>query len=298
MPYAQLDDASYTGLRKKLLHRKGSAPQREFVEALLSSEDFVRWMRRVERTTGEEPPVLQEPLTDSEFINPPTDTERNLYALWREVAPADACRATFWGAVTLRHIEHEKIEAADLVRDTGDGHERIGRALRAGNEQEIDHTVRAALRRLSGLPEARGETRSVFADCPFARAWWRGYLAADVLRDADAEGEPADSKAVHDVLHHGQGWWEALTMFVVSRNSVLGDTRVRSALILALAEIDPDERSRTFTGGYLKQVLRRIGVRQAWQELGVLALGELKRMMREEFLPEPDDDRQDGREVA
>ena len=76
--------------------------------------------------------------------------------------------------------------------------ERIDRALmETGDEQPkmMDRTVRAVLRRLGGLPEVRG-ARSVFVNCPFARAWWREHLVKQIaqgdprLAAAGAQGHP------------------------------------------------------------------------------------------------------------
>lgn len=293
MPYEEFDAPSYTALRRGLLDKQSARP-RAFLDALRTSAGFGQWMRNeIRMTPGERLPLLKERLTESEFTKPPCSTERRLFSLWRALEPADACRTTLWARLTLRHIEQESIEAAHLAANDSPrvgGRERIERALKAG-EGEVDSVVRTALRRLGGLPEARGN-RSVYVDCPFARAWWRGHLAAEAVRETrDRTGE----RDVLQVFRQSQQYWEDLMMFVVSKNSVLGDASVRTAMVWALADMRRESpRNAVFTSQGLKSVLRRIGIRSAWQELGVLPVDALRELMEHEFLPSPTDGRTDG----
>ena len=76
-----------------------------------------------------------------------------------------------------------------------------------------------------------------------------------------------------------------LVMLVVSQNSVLGDSVVRTALIWALAEATAGgERKDLGKAEALRGIGRRIGVRAAWQELAV-PLDRLKRLLEEGILP-------------
>ena len=222
MPCEAFEDASYTALRKRLLRSKGSEDQREFLSVLRSSSDFSEWVRKqVSIEQGESLPVLEEPLTEAEFQEPPKSTEKQIFDTWRSIAPADACRVTFWGLMTLRHVESGIIQSSFLAVNGGPspaGLERIDRVLKEGNEKDVDSVVRRALRRMSGLPEARGN-RSVYVNCPLARAWWRRYLANEIC-----ESTGAVLTDVLKVLGHSQQYWEELINLVVSRNSVLGAT--------------------------------------------------------------------------
>ena len=278
MAYQEFEDSSYTALRKNLLRAKGSERQREFLDVLRSSEQYTAWMRKtVEVAAGEELPILEENLTESEFKEPPRSTERQIFESWRSISPASACRVTFWGFMVSRHIEEGRIQSSFLAANGGSlpgGLERIDRVLQDGNEREIDGAVRAALRRLSGLPEARGN-KSVYVNCPFARAWWRRYLAHEVCEKTGAR-----LAAVAKVLGYSQQYWEELINLVVSRNSVLGDGNVRTALIWALSEwVNEEEKEPLFKANVLKKIRRLIGVRSAWQELGVFSIEELKELM-------------------
>ena len=280
MAYQEFEDSSYTALRKSLLRAKGSKQQKEFLDVLRSSEQYTAWMKEtVKIVPGEELPLLEDSLTESEFKEPPRSTERQIFQSWKSISPASACRATFWGFMTLRHIEAGRIESSFLAANGGTlpgGLERIDRVLKEGSEKEIDGTVRAALRRLSGLPE-RGN-RSVYANCPLARAWWRRYVAHEVDEYTEHNAVARD---VLKVLGDSQQYWEELISLVVSRNSVLGDMKVRAALIWALSEcVNMEEKKHLFKTEALKKARRLIGIRSAWQELGVLSVEELKKLMK------------------
>ncbi len=282
MPYEEFEDASYTELRRNSLKSKGSDYQREFLSVLRSSDEFSDWIRdQVKIEKGDSLPILEEPLTESEFKEPPKITEKWIFDTWESISPANASRVTFWGFMTLRHVEKGRIKSFYLAANGGapaGGLERIDRALKEG--KDFDSIVRTALRRMSGLPEARGN-RSVYVNCPFARAWWRGYLAHEVREESNLE--LAD---VSKVLTVSQSYWEGLINLVVSRNSILGDAKVRTALIWALSDLINDEdKQHLFKEKILGQIQRLIGIRLAWQELGVFSVEEIKEIIKEEFIP-------------
>lgn len=282
MLYAEFEDASYTLLRQNLLRSKGSKTQRQFLSVLRSSNEFSDWIRRqVKIEEGERLPLLEEPLTESEFKEPPKSGEKRIFYAWESISPAEACRATFWGFVVLRHIEESRIKSCYLAANGGaltGGLERIDRTLEKGNEKEVDGVIRTALRRMSGLPE-RGK-RSVYENCPFARAWWRGYLAREIC-----EKTGADLAKIVKVLTVSQSYWVRLINLVVSKNSVLGDAKVRTALIWTLSDfINDEDKKYLFYDKVLGRIERLIGIRSAWQELGVFSIEELKKIMRDDFI--------------
>lgn len=285
MRYREFSDNQYTDLRKRLLKEKGSETQIKLLEALKDKDAFVSYMDSevpdYDNQAGKEKfDLVSDNLSEAEFKEPPKSIEKELYELWSDLTPAQASQETFWGYVTLEHIRKDVIQPAYLAANGGTlpgGLERIDKAL---NENTgIDEIVRTALRRLSGLPEARG-SKSVYVNCPFARAWWRGYIANQVCQETDAERDK-----VIKVLSSSPTYWEGLIVLIVSRNSVLGDTKIRSALIWALSElVDNQEYEKLFVGKQLKMVSRRIGIQSAWQELAVFSVEELRDMVRDKFI--------------
>lgn len=283
MQYQEFDDGTYTSLRKSLLKEKGSPFQKKLVSALRDKKSFLEYIKNeIEITEGKETPCLNERLTESEFKESPKIIEQDLFALLKEIPPANACRAAFWAMVTLQHVKAGIIEASFLAANGSSQSgslERIDQALKQGNKTELDSIVRTALRRMSGLPEARGN-RSVYVNCSFARAWWRGYLSEEVCQNTSAQ-----HKNVYKTLSISQDYWEKLIMLVVSRNSVLGDSKVRIALIWALSDlVNKWEYENLFIGKNLEKITRRIGIRSAWQELGVFSIEELKQFVEQEII--------------
>ena len=223
-------------------------------------------------------------MSEAEFGNPPSDTERRLFKAWRDLTPRIACRTTFWGRVTYRHIEQGRIESAFLAANGGGnvtGAQRIDAALDATGDEAtslLDKCVRTVLRRFGGLPEARGN-RSVYVNCPLARAWWRERLVAEVATN-DGEGLERQIRAV--VHPESQQYWEELVTFVVSRNSVFGSVALRNILIRTLGQIlEENPKSPLRTADELKRLCRSVSSIQASFELSVLPQENLEAMMSE-----------------
>ena len=185
----------------------------------------------------------------------------------------------------MNHIKNGMIDSAHLAANGGtlpDDKTRIDTVLQSNDDSKIDGAVRDILRRFSGLPEER-DNRSVYTDCPFGRAWWRGYLPQEVQQESDS-----DSATVHEVFCSGGGvkeYWEGIITLTVSKNSVLGDTKIRSALISCLTEFvnNPDHKG-LYTNANLKKLTRMIGTRQAMQELGIQDINAIKTLINDEMI--------------
>ena len=284
MAYRELNDTDYSGLRKTLLSEKGSAFQIEFLKILKDSKEFTKWIRdkvKIEES-GKDFDLISDQLREHEFKEPPKQVEEELFQKWESIiTPAQACRSSFWGYVTLRHIEERKIKPFYLAANGGSlpgGLECIDKSLEKGDAGGIDKIVRTALRRFSGLPEARGN-RTVYVNCPFARTWWRCHIAKDIC-----DKTSADENKVFEVLRVNQTYWEALITSVVSKNSVFGDEIIRATLIWALSEKMGSKNSSLFVADKLTKIIKKIGVRLAWQELAVFPPEDLKALFETEFL--------------
>ena len=284
--HAELHEIEYTRLRRSLIRKsaKGTHAQREFLDVVRDSKRFLAYLGdRVNVQEGDELEPLADRMSESEFGNPPADTERRLFEAWRGLTPRIACRTAFWGRVTMRHIQEGRIESSFLAGD-GAGHltgtQRIEAAMKATTDEAralVDRCVRTVFRRLSGLPEARGN-RSVYVNCPLARAWWRERLVAEV---ATGDGEGLD-REIRAVVHpESQQYWEDLVTFVVSRNSVFGSVAIRNVLIRTLARVLAENpRSVIRTSDELKRVCRSVSAIQASRELSVVPPDEVEVLIR------------------
>ena len=279
--YQEFDDAAFSRFRRRLLRNKGGSEQREFLQAVRDDEEFLRVIQNAVVTQGSAEPVLcPDRLTESEFKQPPANTEEEMYSAWSSLTPRVACRTTFWANLTCCHIENGRIHAAYLAANGGPGAggaERIDRVLHGDGEsaaKPIDYCVRTVFRRLGGLPEARGN-KSVYVDCPLARAWWRERLVAEV-----SKGDLDCAEDVRQVTRVNQTYWEELVVLVVSRNSVLGSHEVRDTFILSLADLMARKhRTPLRIAKNLRAACRMVGIIQASRELSVLEEGELRELM-------------------
>ena len=279
--YEEFNDVDYSLFRKNLLRTKGGSQQREFLKITRNNENFLNFIREKIKTNGSyNPQICQNRLTENEFKDPPANTEIDLYNAWAELTPRIACRTTFWANLTCRHIENGKINAVYLAANGGShpgGAERIDLALQSDETdaaKPIDGCVRTVLRRLSGLLDARGH-RSVYVDCPLARAWWRERLVAEI-----SQGDENCAEKVRRVIRINPSYWEKLVELVVSRNSVLGSHTVRDAFILSLADLlEKEQKTPLQTAKELGFACRAIGIIQASRELSVLDEDEIHALM-------------------
>ncbi len=285
--YREFVDADYTRLRKSLLAKKGGSRQKNFLVASRDSLEFAGQLSGEVGVRGSvDVELAAEPMTENEFAAPPADTEARLYESWSGLSAHTACRTTFWANVTCRHVREGRIESAYLAADGSDsagGAARIDRALHLNGEaraKEIDACVRTILRRLGGIPEARGK-RTVYVDCPFARAWWREWLVRQIAR-----GDDSIAGSVRAVVRINQTYWEKIVDRIVSRNSTFGCASVRAAFIRALAgAVDDDPASGLRTPKVLIRACRRVAAHQAIRELSILSDDELNEIMAEVVKP-------------
>lgn len=279
--YRALDADKYSELQRGLLKVKSGDRQREFLQTLKDNSEFIAFIEsQCSTSEGKKIPTFDGPLTEASFKDMPQDQEKRVYELWRDIPPRTASQASFWASVTLEHIRENKITEATWLAANGNitetGEERIDHALAKGNSdadnRAIDNCVRTALRRMSGLPIARGN-RSVFVNPPFGRAYWRERIVHNILDRNDAT---ADRSAILEVVRCSQQYWENLVTLIVSRGSVFGSEDVQAALINTLAihfQQNPETPFRNAT--MVNTIGRRISNIAASRELGALPFHEI-----------------------
>ena len=281
--YFEFTDSEYSKLRKSLIRSsaKGTDLQRDFLMKVKVTADFLEYIKDTIPLQGDVDIMpLADKMSESEFKDPPWDTENRLFTAWSELSPRVACRTTFWARVTYRHIENGRIESSYLAANGGSmpgGAERIDAALNATDSKApgmLDNCVRAVFRRLGGLPEARGN-RSVYVNCPLARGWWRERLVKEV-----AAGDSEHATVVREVVRVSQQYWEELVTFVVSRNSVFGSPEIRNQFIRTVGEeLSTDPKSPLRNSKELRRACRTLSAIQASRELSVLPQMEVESIM-------------------
>ncbi len=136
--------------------------------------------------------------------------------------------------------------------------------------------VRNLLRHMSGLPVVRRQ-RSIFTNCPFARAWWREYWVSTIQQYTKELDAPASPAALREVLRYNQTYWEKLVTIIISRGAVFGPVEVLAAFMDSLArhcQVQPHTPLRNANA--LQKVLQQFSNLAAARELGVLSLADLR----------------------
>ena len=279
-PLVELSDTDYSKFRKELLRVKGSDRQKRFLESVRDTAAFLDHVSSIPTDGTVGPALAPERMTESEYKDPPASTEQTLYTSWSALPPAVACRSTFWAKLTIEHIKARRIQSVYLAANGGNlpgGAERIDFVLDDTTGQgpkRIDDCVRTVLRRLGGLPEVRGN-RSVYVDCPFARAWWRERMVNQAAND-----NAQMTAVVRAVIRTNQTYWEKLIDRIVFRNSTFGSENIRNAFLRALALfVQSNPASELTSSPELQRLCRRVATYQGSRELSILSDSELDALM-------------------
>ena len=285
MDIETIDRAGLERAQKALLPKldsglRGSDEQREFIRLVRDDAGaFCAQLRSWGLTAGQTPPVIDETLSEKDFVDPSWSTECAIAATWRELPVRLAARPETWVRVHVELIEQEKLESSYLAAgNRGEpGHTQIAQALRRNNSKKVDDCVRAVLRRLGGIVSYRGN-RTAFMDCPLAKAWWRHRYAQEAHRVFNRHSPEALSRALRKRFR-----WERLVEDMISRLTVIGDNAIRPALVQCLADGiggTPEEMER---------LTPWVGRRSTLQALGALGSQHVLHLVTQEFGSSPDD---------
>ncbi|MCH9852538.1 MAG: hypothetical protein K0U45_03450 [Alphaproteobacteria bacterium] len=274
MQYAEFEEAKYEKFQTQLLNKDNHQFRCDFLENVRDTNKFLEYMMLIDKIDGEILPIFQERFTEDEFKDMRRILEQTIYKSWQNLDPAIACRASFWAWTTISHIKEGQIESHYLASNAKvTGKVRIDEVLLSDNPDKIERAIREILRNFSGVIE-RGN-RTVYVDCIFGRAWWRSYTANIISMESND-----NVSEIHELFSHNQKThWAEFVSLVISRNSVLGDSSIRSAVVSCLLAIKNDIGDKKFYDGFAKKlstIQRMIGVKQALQELGVMDINQLK----------------------
>ena len=270
-----LEQAQKALLKKNEAGRRGSDEQREFIrEVSQDSEAFCRRIRSWGLTGGDVPPVTEQVISESEFLEPPWALESAVAATWSELPVSLAARPETWTRINVEMIERGRLGSSCLASPGkgGSGRARIAQALRGTHAEPVDACVRAVLRRLGGVIGDRGN-RTAFIDCPLARTWWRHRYANEAFETFRLGSVEMLSNALRQ-----SGRWEPLVEAMISRLTVIGDSRIRPALVQCFADGEGWLPKETW------EVLHWIGRRSTVQALGALEPSYIAQLVMDEFL--------------
>ncbi len=279
MTIKRYNSASLTKFKQELIKDKDGSYQKILLEHAKNDEnhDFISWLDGkivhhgyngiTDPIEGDIDIVLPNTqLNALEFINfnPGKETIHNWLPTWEVLQISDAANSSVWAYITRKMIAEEKLRPYDLMvgpRDKGDsykGKSKIAYALNASGEQKLEkmgECVRNFLRNLCGLYEIRG-ARSLYQDCPFARAWWQHHIAESI--------KSTDKHAVISVLIK-KTLWRTLSDKITTRLTILGDENIRNGIIMFLTK---ENNVAYHEGDPLKDLLISVGIMTTWCALG------------------------------
>ena len=291
-------------LAKKTVKVKGGDFQMDLLRATRNGAQFAPFVLSAmqsgdgEIVDGKQELELPEtPFSEREFSDPPTDTMREMAALWPGMEKRDACAPGVWARVNLRMVENGLIEPVFFAGGQNGGGNSKGahrideafRLLSKGREEgekAIDGCARRIVRCFAGCPRIRG-IRTLYQDCTPARAWWVCRLADEAAQELaqNEQGREKICDAVLDILQR-KAVWENLSERIVSSLTVLGDDKIRNGIILFLTESRRDrDGSRFLKGDDLKRLFRRIGQMCAWRALGYFGSEGVSDIIRGDIVP-------------
>ncbi len=280
--YKRYNAASLTQFRRKLIEEQGGSSQKILLESAMDCEnrDFVLWLdgQIVHHGNVDNPiegdadiplPDFPPKFTGCDFINPSTDTINHWFSAWKVLHISDAANSSVWAYITRQMIAAEKLRPYDLMvgpADKGDeflGKDKIIKALNISNtdkrKEEMDKCVRHFIRHLCGLYEVRS-TKTLYQDCPFAKAWWQCHIAESFENYNDAI-RVIRNKAI----------WGKLSEKISSSLTVLGDKNIRNGIIMFLMENDTYHKKSSF-----KDLLTSVGIMSTWCALGYFPPEQVK----------------------
>ena len=276
------DSIALRNFMRKAVAEKGSDFQREILSHILDGKNFVEWLDGQINvpTKGEEIPFPAEPrrLSTSQYVRFTEETALVYYSAWKnDVSLSDAATPAFWAYITRRAIAEGKMTSHDMVlsprygsTEPDAGKDLINETFNdlSGEEQskQMDNLVRNFARNLSGL-YLRG-TRSVYQNCPFARAWWQ-------CRIAESTSQNNWQQVILPMLRDNT-IWEEMSAKMVSQLAVVGDLNIRNGIILHLLEQKSPKKD-------IYNLLAGIGVMSGWCALGYFSPEEIKGKIAELF---------------
>ena len=280
MQIETIDRPGLEQAQKRLLPKidsglRGGELQREFLRlAAGDGTDFSRLVKSWGLRQGKTPPVTNTPLSERELVDPPWSTESVVAATWVDLPVSLAARPETWTRIQIEMIEQGRIKSSYLAANgtSESGRQRIAGLLKDSDPQQVDDCVRDVLRRLGGVISARAN-RTVFLDCPLARAWWRHRYATEAHNCFGSHTIEDLSAALRPRFR-----WDALVEAMISKLTVIGDSAIRPALVQGLAE------GAGCTKREVEDLLGWIGRRTTVQALGTLGSGYVRKLVVEQFL--------------
>lgn len=276
----KIDYDKFARTQNKLLKKDSTSGKREFLERFQASDSenfhevFAGW------GLDEKPKFIlpKEKWEDDVFKSQPFPEDlEEVIRMFAGTPLRDLSRAATWHSIHIRMVREGAIDKYALAFSSSgekDGYNSVRQAL--ANAGKLDGCVRNILRHMGGVLKDRGN-RSVFLDCPTAAFYWRCRFALDVI-----ETYKKEPKSVYQTLAQSSVW-EPLIEGIVSRMTIIGEARIRPALIVHIAEILEKQEVEKDVKGWVQDLRSRVGKMSLVRHLGFLESQEVLATFKEEL---------------
>ena len=178
------------------------------------------------------PPVTE--WSEGEFQQPPWESSLEAMKSLEAFKPNELCSPSFWFAIHAKCVESGFLKRSWFAyghRDP-DGQKNIAQACQSDNKKIIDKCLRNILRHLGGI--VIRYTRSVYLDCPTASMYWRCHM----IREAKKYRKLAKAMPDKDLYKclSESAVWRQLVEAATTRKTLIGESHIRAAFIVLMAE--------------------------------------------------------------
>ena len=178
------------------------------------------------------PPVTE--WSEGEFQHPPWESSLEAMNSLKAFKPNELCHPPTWFAIHAKCVEKGFLKRSwfAYAHHKPDGQRNITQACQSNNEKTIDGCLRDILRHLGGI--VIRYTRSVYLDCPTASMYWRCHMIREVKKHRKLAKTVPD-KDLYKCLSES-AVWRQLVEAATTRKTLIGESRIRAAFIVFMAE--------------------------------------------------------------
>lgn len=206
----------------------------------------------------------------------PDDLEE-IIKMFAQVQPCDLSRPATWYAIHIKLVEEEVVDQFAFVggsKGGKGGYNSVKQAL--DSEEKSEKCLRNILRHMGGILSIRG-SRSTFLDCPTGSFYWKCRFSLETI-----ETYKMERRSVYDALSQSSVW-EPLIEGIVSRMTIIGDSKIRPALIAYIAKALEEKRIKKDVKRWVRELRSEIGQISITRHLGFLETQEIMNVFQEEL---------------
>ena len=258
---------------QRFLHIEGNLEghnlRNEFFEACKDKGAFLKFIERyLKIASGEKPPlILKRGLTEKGFIEPPEETQQDIYKIYKDIPDWYMHNPTFWFSVILEMIKQDIIEPSFLANNNRfNGKQRLDLLTKkpSENNKDLDPAVRQILRRLCNIAPRGKRTLIEPNDCPISGVYWRQALLVSIK---EVSQKKLKLKEISNQLN--MNLYKEICEGLFSRKSYYGCPEILAGLVIFLKYNQGIKKEK------VKSLLKEMGKITAWKAVDLLDIEEI-----------------------